>query len=310
MRYGQYPCTLRQLQYVVAVAEASSFGKAAERCHVSQPSLSQQVAQLESALGVCLFERDKHRRHVLVTVPGQTFIEYARRVLREADDLMQLAIRSADPLLGNLRVGVIPTISPYLLPHLTPALREACPRLKLSWVEDKTRVLVENLRAGELDAVLLAIEADIGDVEHEIIAKDPFVLVAPRGHPLAKSKTRIGVAALREATVLVLQEEHCLGEQTATFCMHTSANVDAFRGTSLTTLVQMVAGGAGATLVPKLALPHEVTDPELCVREFSGNPPGRTIGLIWRKQYAFDAALRDVAATIRQAYPHPVPNRH
>jgi LysR family hydrogen peroxide-inducible transcriptional activator len=300
-----YPCTLRQLQYAVALAEALSFRKAAERCRVSQPSLSQQVAQLEAALGVRLFERDKHIRQVLVTAPGREFIERARLVLRETNDLVQLALRSSDPLSGTLHIGVIPTVSPYLLPRLTPALRGTYPRLRVSWVEEKTTVLVRKLETGALDAALLALQADIGDVERDVIAEDPFVLVAPRGHALAASTAEVGLAELRGATILVLQEDHCLGEQSAAFCSHRNANVDAFRATSLTTLVQMAAGGAGVTLVPELALPHEVTDTNLCVRSFSGNAPGRTIGLVWRRQYAFEAALRRVAATIRDAYPAP-----
>ncbi|SFN04359.1 LysR substrate-binding domain-containing protein [Dokdonella immobilis] len=300
MNVPQHHVTLRKLQYAVAVADSLSFRKAAEACFVSQPALSTQLAQMEQALGIRLFERDQRR--VIITGAGREFIERARHILREMGDLEELARRSTDPLSGSLRIGVIPTISPYLLPRLTPALREAYPRLKFSWVEDKTRLLVRSLETGALDAVLLAIEANIGDVEREIIAEDPFVLVAPRGHALAASKAQVGIAELRDATVLVLQEGHCLGEQATAFCTRSSANVDAFRGTSLTTLVQMVAGGAGVTLVPKLALPHEVTDTELCVRDFSGAPPGRTIGLVWRKHYAFDAALRQVATTIRQAY--------
>ena len=301
MNVAPHHVTLRQLQYAVAVADSLSFRKAAEGCFVSQPALSMQLAHMEQALGIRLFERD--RRGVIITGAGREIIERARLILREMGDLEALARRSTDPLSGTLHIGVIPTISPYLLPRLTPALREAHPRLKISWVEDKTRVLVRSLETGALDAVLLAIEADIGDVEREIIAEDPFVLVAPHGHALAASKAQVGVAELRDATVLVLQEGHCLGEQSAAFCTRTSANVDAFRGTSLTTLVQMVAGGAGVTLVPELALPHEVTDAELCVRGFSGTPPGRTIGLVWRKHYVFDTALRHVAATIRRAYP-------
>ncbi len=304
MNLYPYPCTLRQLQYAVAVAESLSFREAAERCHVSQPSLSAQIAQMENALGVCLFERDK--RHVRVTVAGREFIERARCILRETHDLVEIARRSGDPFSGTLRIGVIPTVSPYLLPRLTPALREAYPRLSIYWIEDKTRALVRDLEHGTLDAALLALEADIGDVEREIIARDPFVLIAPSGHELAVNRAPVDVAELRGVTLLVLQDEHCFGQQATAFCSNTNAYVDAFRATSLTTLVQMVTGGAGVTLVPQLALPYEVTDPSLCVRTFSRTAPGRTIGLVWRKQYPFAAALRDVAATIRQAYPaHP-----
>src|SRR5262245_39512460 len=178
--------TLRQLQYAVAVAETLSFGGAAHACHVSQPSLSAQIALLEGVLGTRLFERD--RRRVLVTAAGRELIERARVVLKEADDLRMLARRTADPLSGTLRIGVIPTISPYLLPRVRTALRKAYPQLTVMWLEDKTEELVRRLEAGRLDAAIMALEADVGDVEHEVIGVDPFVLATPARHPLgAKS---------------------------------------------------------------------------------------------------------------------------
>jgi len=301
MKLAPHPFTLRQLQYAVAVAETLSFRKAAECCHVSQPSLSAQLAQMEQAIGVRLFERDKRR--VLVTAAGRELVERARVILREIDDLVVLARRSGDPLSGTLHIGVIPTISPYLLPLVTPALRQAFPRLCVCWLEDKSRVLLENLAAGTLDAALLALEAEIGDVAREVIARDPFVLVAPRSHPLAATTADVEIAELRGATVLVLQDEHCLGEQVSAFCSEKSAHVDGFRATSVTTLVQMVAGGAGVTLVPELALPYEVADTHLRVRHFRRPAPGRTIALVWRKRYPLDGTLRHVATVIRHAYP-------
>lgn len=296
-----HPFTLRQLQYAVAVAELRNFRKAAECCHVSQPSLSAQIAQMETALGMRLFERDKRR--VLLTAAGREFIEQARLILREANNLVEIARRAGDPFSGTLCIGVIPTISPYLLPRLTPVLREAYPRLSVRWIEDKTGVLVRDLHAGILDAVLLTLEADIGEIQWEIIARDPFVLVAPRGHVLAASTTKVEATELHDATVFVLQDEHCFGEQADAFCSRTSAQIDAFRATSLTTLVQIVAAGSGVTLLPELAAPHEVTDTQLCVRTFSEPAPARTIALVWRKGYPFDEALREIAKTIRQAYP-------
>ncbi|GIX46471.1 MAG: LysR family transcriptional regulator [Candidatus Tectimicrobiota bacterium] len=303
MDFPPPPFTLRQLQYAVAVAEALSFKKAAERCRVSQPSLSAQLAQLEAALGVRLFERD--RRRVFVTAAGREVIERARLVLREAGDLLELARRAADPFAGTLCLGVIPTISPYLLPRLTPVLHAAYPRLRLRWREDKTEVLVRDLHAGSLDGALLALEAELGEVEREVIARDPFVLVAPQGHALAASHANVTVAELRGATVFVLQDEHCFGKQAAAFCSDTSARVDALRATSLTTLVQVVAAGEGVTLLPALAVPYEATNPQLCLRAFAEPAPARTIALVWRKGYPFEAALRHLAATIRQAYPAP-----
>src|SRR5512138_90938 len=153
MRSAPYPGTLRQLQYVLAVAEARSFRRAAEACRVSQPSLSAQVAEAERALGVRLFERD--RRRVLVTAAGEALVARARRVLLEADDLVEAARRGADPLAGTLRVGVIPTVGPYLLPRAAPALRKALPALQILWEEDRTPALVRRVAAGELDGALL-----------------------------------------------------------------------------------------------------------------------------------------------------------
>src|SRR5215468_1761030 len=163
--FSSHPFSLRQVQYAVAVAGSLSFRKAADLCHVSQPSLSAQLAQLEQALGVRLFERD--RRRVLVTAAGKDLLERARRLLLEADDLMAAARRAGDPLAGTLRIGVIPTISPYLLPSATPAIRAAHPQQTTVWVEDKTAALVRALEAGALDAALLALEAEIANVEHE-----------------------------------------------------------------------------------------------------------------------------------------------
>src|SRR6185295_13996998 len=152
-----YKFTLRQIQYLVAVADTLSFRRAAERCNVSQPSLSAQIAEIESALGVPLFERD--RRGVLVTAAGQELVVRARRVLVEADDFVEAAHRFVDPLAGTLRIGVIPTIAPYLLPRVVPALGKAYPRLTLVWIEDKTETLVRSVAHGDLDAALLALEA-------------------------------------------------------------------------------------------------------------------------------------------------------
>src|SRR5436189_4302345 len=182
-----YTFTLGQLQYIVAVAEMMSFRGGAELCNVSQPSLSAQVAEMEAALGVSLFERD--RRGVLLTAAGQEIISRARRVLVEADDFIEAANRFVDPLAGSLRIGVIPTIGPYLLPRVVPALRRAYPRMMLIWREDKTEVLVRAVAHGELDAALLALEANIGDLEHRVIAADPFVLATPKGHSLSDKST-------------------------------------------------------------------------------------------------------------------------
>jgi LysR family hydrogen peroxide-inducible transcriptional activator len=293
--------SLRQLQYAVAVAESMSFRKAAERCHVSQPSLSAQLAQLEDALGVRLFERD--RRRVLVTAAGKELIERARRVLIDVEDLVDSARHQSDPLVGQLNVGVIPTISPYLLPEIAPAIRAEFPQLTVLWTEDKTDVLVRSLDTGLLDAALLALEADIGDVEREVIARDPFVLATPREHRLGAGTSPVPLSELRGESVLLLDDGHCLREQALAFCSSARVRELEFRATSLSTLVQMVAADAGLTLLPSLAVPTEVRRAELRLRPFAAPVPYRTIALVWRRQAARTQALRRVAATILAAYP-------
>lgn len=304
MNYNPHPFSLRQLQYVVAVADKLSFRKAAESCHVSQPSLSAQLAQLEEALGVRLFERD--RRRVLLTSAGAQLVERARRLLVDADQLVDAAKRAGDALAGTLNFGVIPTIAPYLLPSVTPAVRAKYPRLTLFWTEDKTEVLVRSLEAGTLDAAVLALEAPLGgNIESETIARDPFVLVTSADHPLGAKQKPVSAADLRDEDVLLLDEGHCFREQALSFCESARAHELEFRATSLPTLVQMVAGGAGVTLLPKLALATELARSDLRVRTFSDPAPNRTLALVWRKLSPLQPALRQLAGTLREAYPDP-----
>jgi LysR family hydrogen peroxide-inducible transcriptional activator len=300
MKLQPHPLSLRQLQYVAAVAETLSFRRAAEACAVSQPALSAQVAALERALGVRLFERD--RRRVLVTPAGQELLGHGRRVLREAEDLIDAARLLGDPLSGTLRLGVIPTISPYLLPEVVPALRAAHPRLSVHWIEDKTPVLVKSLGAGTLDAAVLALEADLGDLEHEPIARDAFVLATPPGHPLGKPSERpASLRELRGTSMLLLDEGHCFRDQALSFCSQAGVHEMGFRATSLSTLVQMVAGGAGVTLLPELALATELRRGGLAVRRLAAPEPHRTLALVWRRSSPLGPALRQVAATLREA---------
>jgi LysR family hydrogen peroxide-inducible transcriptional activator len=293
MRLAPHAFTLRQLQYVAAVAEELSFRKAADRCGVSQPSLSAQIAQLEDALGVQLFERDN--RHVRLSPAGEALLARARRILVESDDLGRAAEHLGDPLAGTLRIGVIPTISPYLLPTIGPAAQRHLPRLRIAWVEDKTPTLVARLEAGAIDGALLALEADLGVVDHAEVAKDPFVLAAPANHALAKKRARLTTAELRGADVLLLDEGHCLRDQALAFCTWTEFREHAFRATSLTTLAQMVQAGAGVTLLPKLSVPTEAERFGLTVRRFEDPEPHRTIAFVWRRGAAQADAFRELA---------------
>ena len=293
--------SLRQLQYAVAVADELSFRRAAERCHVSQPSLSAQLAQLEQALGVRLFERS--RRGVIPTAAGRALVERARAVLLGAEDLAAAARGVADPLAGTLRIGVIPTVSPYLLPSVAPGLRARYPRLTPLWVEEKTGPLLDELAGGRLEAVLLADVAELAEFDHEPIAEDPFVLVASPRHPLGRRKGKASLAELREAEVLLLDEGHCLRQQALEFCSRAKARELEFRATSLSTLVQMVAGGAGVTLLPELSLDAEVRRARLRVRRFAPPAPRRAIVLAWRKGTPLAPALRELASVVRERYP-------
>jgi len=300
MRLPPHPFSLRQLQYAVAVAETRNFRRAAALCGVSQPSLSAQLAGLEGALGVRLFERD--RRHVLLTAAGEALVARARRILTETDDLVDGARLLANPLAGTLRIGVIPTISPYLLPGVVQALRHDQPRLTVRWTEDKTDVLVRALESGALDAALLALEANLGDLAHEEIGRDPFVLATPRRHPLGKPSAPATARDLRGAHVLLLDDGHCLRDQALAVCGGAHAQELGFRATSLPTLAQMVASGAGITLLPKMAVPTEGRRAAIALRPFADEKAFRTIGLVWRRTSPLAPALRDIAATIRGAY--------
>jgi LysR family hydrogen peroxide-inducible transcriptional activator len=298
---GPHPFTLRQLQYVVAVAEELSFHRAAARCHVSQPSLSTQLADVEEALGLRLFERS--RKRVLVTPKGRALVDRARRLLLEADELVHAAARTRDPFSGTLRLGVIPTISPYLLPAVTPHLRKKFPRLRIAWREDKTQALVEGLTSGDVEGAVVALEADIGDAPHAVIAVDPFVLVTRPDHALARRRSPVSEAELRGEELLLLDDGHCFRDQALEACATAAATEGEFRATSLSTLVQMVAGGGGITLIPALAVGTEARRARLSVRSVASPLARRTIALIWRQGSALESPLRAVAGALSDAYP-------
>jgi len=286
--------TLRQLEYLVAVAEERHFSRAAERCHVTQPALSAQIRELEELLEVQLFERD--RRRVLVTPAGAALAERARTVLLEVDELVEAARVAQRPLCGTLRLGVIPTVSPYLLPQVLPRLRRRFPELDLLLREDQTDRIVADLAAGRLDLLLLALEADLGDVETLPLFRDDFVAVIPSGHPLAKRK-RLRESDLADEQVLLLEDGHCLRDQALAVCSAQGANeFGDFRATSLTTLMQMVRGSEMLTLLPKLAVPVETRGrTDLRVVPFGSPAPHRTIGLAWRRTSSRAQEFRKLA---------------
>lgn len=291
--------SLRQLQYIVAVAEHGGFRRAAEACHVAQPSLSAQVALAEQMLGVRLFERD--RRHVHLSPAGEALVEQARRVLVAASDLRVLAQQFSDPFRGTLRLGIIPTVGPYILPEIAPALARAFPDLTLLWSEERTSVVMHELHDGGLDGAIVALEADIGEHEHAVLGRDPFVLAAAPDHPLVRSHKAATLKELDGAAVLLLDDGHCFREQVLSLCSQARAKQMSFRATSLSTLVQMASAGTSLTLLPSLALPVENRRSQLRVRPFAPPGPGRTLALAWRRGSAFRMPLKRVAETIRAA---------
>jgi LysR family hydrogen peroxide-inducible transcriptional activator len=220
-------------------------------------------------------------------------------VLVEADDFVEAANRFLDPLAGTLRIGVIPTIGPYLLPRVVPALRKAYPRMMLIWIEDKTEVLVRSVAHGDLDAALLALEADLGDLEHDVVAVDPFVLATPPEHKLSRGAKRVSRNQLRGERILLLDDGHCFRDQVLEYCSSAMPEELGFRATSLPTLAQMVSTGAGITLLPSIAVPTETNRSQLSIRSFSRPEPFRTIVLGWRRRSALGGTLRKIAETIR-----------
>jgi LysR family hydrogen peroxide-inducible transcriptional activator len=288
--------TLRQLEYAVAVAEHGSFNAAARACHVTQPGLSAQIRELESQLGAALFERG--RRRVLATAAGEEVVRRARALLADARDLEAAARRGSRPLEGVLRLGVIPTVAPYLLPRVLPAVRRAHPRLELRLHEGQTDDLVRRARDGDQDLLLLALEADLADLATHPLFRDPFVAAFPAGHRLARRKS-LREDELDAAEVLLLSDGHCLRKQVLGVCAAAgSAPRDEFRATSLPTLVQMVAGGAGTTLLPRLAVRVEARNRDLAVVPFRSPAPARTIGLAWRASCPHADAYRALGALL------------
>ena len=274
--------TLRQLEYAVAVADHRSFHEAAAACAVSQPGLSVQLRELENQLGVQLFERD--RRRVMITREGEAVVERARAILLATDEMVEAARVLAVPLSGDLRLGVIPTVAPYLLPEVLPVVRKQYPDLRLLLREDHTARLLERLDRGELDLALLAMEAPLGDVETLPLFRDPFVVAMARSHPLAK-KAILSQRDVAAANVLLLEDGHCLREQALEVCRRAGASeAGDFRAGSLATLIQMVVGGMGVTLLPSLCLELETRrERSLAVSRFRRPVPFRTIGLAWRR---------------------------
>jgi len=288
----------RALQYFVKLAEIKHFSKAADACFVSQPTLSTQIRKLEDELGVALVERAP--RKVMLTPIGEDIAHRARHVLRDIDHLKSAARRSKDPATGTLKLGIFPTLAPYLLPHVIPVIRKRYPELRLQLAEEKTEEIINMLDQGRLDAGVLALPVDDHGMEVETLFEEPFVTAVPASHPLS-DKSTINMKDLEGEELLLLEEGHCLRKHALAVCELAGAHerMD-FHATSMETLRQMVAANAGVTLMPVLSVkpPIPATD-NIALRPFEAPAPSRTIALVWRNSSPMSGFLKGLAGCLR-----------
>jgi LysR family hydrogen peroxide-inducible transcriptional activator len=269
---------LRDWEYFIAVADYRHFGKAAEACHVTQPTLSAQLKKLEGYLGVELVERDN--RHVWLTPVGQEMALRARRMLQEAEGLKQLARSQFNPLAGDIRLGAFPTLAPYFLPLVLPKVKKKLPELRVFLIEDKTQILLQQLQGGEIDAALLAMPINKEQLDVIPVCKEEFLLAVPTNHQLARRK-QITLDELQGQNLMLLEEGHCLREQALSVCQLAGAGENTtFRASSLETLRQMVISGLGVTLMPAMAVNSAQEGIRYLPFEI---PPTREIGLVFRR---------------------------
>lgn len=308
MRETRHLPTLKQLRHLVALVEHAHFGRAAEACFITQSSLSASLRELETLLGSRLVERT--RRSVIVTPLGRDVAARARALLVGAREIVDLVAAAATPLSGLLRLGVIPTIGPFLLPRVLPPLRWAYPDLRLYLKEDTSARLIEALRQGELDLVLLAFPYSIPGLDSHVFAEDPFWLAFPRGHDLA-TRERIPAIALRDQPLMLLEEGHCLRDQALAACAATDGMAASeFQGSSLPTLVQMADNGLGLTLLPKMAIDAGLLrGTRLDVRPLDGPGTVRRIGLAWRRAAARTGEFILLAGFFESELATPLPRR-
>jgi LysR family hydrogen peroxide-inducible transcriptional activator len=299
---------LRDLGYLVALADHRHFGRAAEASFVSQPTLSTQLKKLETELGVELIERNPGR--VLLTDAGARVVERARVILAEVEDIQRIARQAEDPESGTLRLGLFPTLAPYLLPHVVSHIHARFPNLELLLVEEKTEEILGQLRSGKLDAGVLALPVHDAQLQHELLFTEDFVFAVPATHRLAETGGPVSTSVLASESVLLLEEGHCLREQALAVCTLAGGHEHrGFRATSLETLRQMVAAGVGTTLLPELAVRPPVPEsPDVRLLRFEEPVPRRTIALFWRSHSVYGDVMPRLAELLRQlpdGFVHP-----
>lgn len=293
---------LKELEYLIAVDDERHFHRAAERCFVSQPTLSGQLKKLEDELGVLLVERNN--RQVAMTEVGKEVSRRARGILAEVQDIKSIAQTYHDPMAGELRVGIIPTIAPYLLPIIMPQLNKYFPKLTIWLYEYQTHVLLEKLRRAEMDCLILALPVEKHEFVEQDIFREPFRLAVKKGEDLAKQKS-INMGDIARQELLLLEEGHCLREHVLDACMLAEVKEQGqFQATSLETLRHMVGEGMGMTLIPELAVPAKTTRTDM-VRyiEFSDPKPNRRIGMLYRKNSYREETFNQISELIKSILP-------
>lgn len=299
---------LRDLQYLIAVAETQHFGRAAQRCFVSQPTLSGQIKKLEQELGVTLFERSN--RSVQITPAGEAILSHARQMLEQADAIRQLAGSFKDPLSGPLRIGVIPTISPYLMPLILRPLQQQYPQLRLVISEEQTEVLIRRLQDHEIDAAILATDHSQPDLLVKPLYQEPFWLAYPHNHPFY-NKDEITLEDIEESGLLLLSEGHCLADQALEMCHVNERNPQGdmanLRASSLETLLQLVSAGYGTTLVPALALSGSwITGSGVATRQLEIEHASRRVLLYYRSSFPRTEVIELLGQQIQAHLPNTV----
>lgn len=295
--------TISELRYLVALANRAHFGRAAEDCHVSQPTLSNQIRKLEEYLGVTLIERNA--KLFSLTAMGQEVVEKARKILGQVDALLAATRKSHEPLTGPLNLGVIPSLAPYLLPRLLPLIKNNYGQLQLVVHEDLTAHLLERLRGYQIDAALLALPLDGGNFEELPLFDEPFYFACHTRHPLAALES-VSEADLRDEPLLLLADGHCLRGQALAACGRATADdgIDDFRAASLETICQLVAAGFGCTLLPALAArPPVGPEAPFVVRPLKSRNASRRIGLVWRRDYPKAQEMSLLAKLVRDNPP-------
>ncbi len=294
--------TLQELRYLVALADHGHFGRAAESCFITQSTLSTQIKKLEDFLGVTLFDRSLKR--VTPTPIGREILQAARNIVEESDRIKELARHAQDPMARTLHLGVIPTLGPYYLPHALTLVHRKYPGLRLLLREEMTQHILERLNAGTLDAGLLALPVADDGLRVEPLFYEPFFAALPAGHPLAKRDV-LKVNDIMAEKLLLLDEGHCLRDQALDVCGGGSRGREEVRATSLETLRQMVGMGLGLTLLPALAVDAapRASKKAVEIRPFRAPPPGRTIGLVWRRRAPFPETFERLALLLKSALP-------